>query len=249
MWLALCTVHTTHAQRAAIDFDVVSVKTDRSEGDSIIRTNPGRVGASRATLRFLLETAFELRDEELQGGPRWFNGERFSIDAVSSQAISERIVLLRMLQPVLVDRFKLIMHREMKRLPVYVISKGAGVLKITPTKPGEVTSVRVRPTTVSGETRVQITAENVSMAYLSRYLSRQLGRLVNDQTGIHDDFDFESRFLIQAASQTTAAQDAPATFQQDIYLEMLRDLGFKIEARTDSVEVLIVDSASMPEAN
>ena len=116
----LASQSTTPAARTA--FDVASVKPHSSgESQSMVAQPGGRFVATNVPLRLLIRTAYQLQDDQISGGPEWINSARFDIVAKSdaSDALQR---LVSMLQSLLVDRFKLIVHRDLKELPVFALS-------------------------------------------------------------------------------------------------------------------------------
>jgi uncharacterized protein (TIGR03435 family) len=102
------------------------------------------------TLKDLIRTAYEVKDYQVSG-PDWLgnpmSAERFNIQATLPEGATEKQVP-QMLQTLLADRFKLVVHRETKDHPVYalVVAKGGPKMKeaepdppasSTPTEPAE----------------------------------------------------------------------------------------------------------------
>ena len=64
-------------------FEVVSVKPNTG-GDRAVRIgspSPGRFHAENVWLRFLVQTAWNVKDFQVSGGPAWAASDRFNIDA------------------------------------------------------------------------------------------------------------------------------------------------------------------------
>src|SRR6266550_4079976 len=114
-------------------FDVASVKpnhSDDAESASFVLPG-GRYTATNVTLRMLVKSAYGLHDNQLIGGPSWVNTERFDIAAkaegyTTPSAFRDQARL--MLRPLLADRFKLILRRERRDLPVYALVKAGNGL-------------------------------------------------------------------------------------------------------------------------
>ena len=64
-------------------FDVASIKPNQSgdQGTSSFVQPGGRYTATNATLRMLMRTAFGVHDDQIAGGPRWTDSERYDIVA------------------------------------------------------------------------------------------------------------------------------------------------------------------------
>src|SRR5690349_13673632 len=117
-------------------FEVVSVKPS-PPGTNMSRTawEPNRLIASGVNLKQLVEWAYKVTSAEVSGGPAWMDSKYFEMEAKTegSHTLDE---LLRMLQPVLAERFKLQFHRETKPLPVYVLVAGTNLGELHEAKGG-----------------------------------------------------------------------------------------------------------------
>jgi uncharacterized protein (TIGR03435 family) len=69
------------------------------------------------------------------GGPQWIREvhSRFDIQAVAARASSQS-EMRQMVQALLIDRFKLKLHRETKELPVYALVVGKSGPKLSLSK-------------------------------------------------------------------------------------------------------------------
>jgi uncharacterized protein (TIGR03435 family) len=133
--LALClaAAHTLNAQTPA--FEVASIKTavDPGRAPMIYLTpcTPGErlsVDDSLVDIRFmslyrLILNAYRIKPYQLSG-PDWMkNSQRFDIMAKIPNGASKE-QLPEMLQALLVERFKMSIHRETKEQPVYALVAG-----------------------------------------------------------------------------------------------------------------------------
>lgn len=122
-------------------FEVASIKPHKNfpNGGRFPAFSNGRFTAT-VPLLLLITTAYRLPFNPsplLSGGPDWIRGPEgaYDVDAegslpagLSSSAREERERL--MLQSLLVDRFKLVMRRETKEMPVYVLVVDKGGPKL-----------------------------------------------------------------------------------------------------------------------
>jgi uncharacterized protein (TIGR03435 family) len=132
------------------EFEVASIKASALPGRGPIRLgsqggpgsgDPGRVTYSFSTIRDLMVEAYSIKRNQISGGPSWLDSERFDIVAkVPAGATKEQVKV--MLQNLLVERFKLALHRETKEMPIYALVVGAKGPKLkssvadTPPVPG-----------------------------------------------------------------------------------------------------------------
>jgi uncharacterized protein (TIGR03435 family) len=84
-----------------------------------------------------------IRGDELAGGPKWTDSERYDIVAVpdrnaGSEQVSRDRQIRMMVRSLLADRFKLVMHLEAREMPAYILSvaKGGAKLAVTAHPPG-----------------------------------------------------------------------------------------------------------------
>ena len=102
-------------------FDATSVKPSAAQQRfQPMAFLPGRFSAANVPLRQVLLNAFRLRSFQLAGAPDWLD-DRFDITAtVAGNPPVDQ--LQAMLRTLLVDRFGLVSHREMRDLPIYVLT-------------------------------------------------------------------------------------------------------------------------------
>ena len=111
--------HGQSAQSLRPQFEVASVKPHSStEGPphvSVAR-DPGRLTYTNITVRVLIREAYGLKVYPLSRGPDALSTDRYDLTAKLSPDASKEQRML-MLQALLAERFKLIVHREAKELP------------------------------------------------------------------------------------------------------------------------------------
>src|SRR3979490_2520851 len=90
----------------------------------------GRYDMRNATMLDLIRTAYGGADTEtILGGPNWLERDRFDVIAKAPQTTSPQTVRL-MLQALLADRFKLVLHKDTKPAPGYALTVGKGKPKL-----------------------------------------------------------------------------------------------------------------------
>jgi uncharacterized protein (TIGR03435 family) len=127
---------------ASLAFDVASIKpaalptadgrgrimfTGPSGGPGT--NDPGRIHYPYSSLRNLLVSAYNVKGFQISGPP-WLDTERFEITATMPPETTKEQFRL-MLQNLLIERFKMVIHRETKELPMYslVVAKNGPKLK------------------------------------------------------------------------------------------------------------------------
>ncbi len=217
-------------------FEVVSVKPTPGQplNSGFRRASPGTLNAINVSVRFLIEYAYGVRDDQISGGPSWLDTDRYEIMAKppAGADTSEAAKRLRT-QSLLADRFHLVFHRQTKELPVLVLTVGKNGPK------GLHEATTERPDFVSNGHH--LSAQRLSMASFARdFLANQTGRSVTDKTGISGEFDFTLDW---------APDDAPSDTSPTLFVALQEQLGLKLEQQKGPVEVLIIDRAEHPAEN
>jgi uncharacterized protein (TIGR03435 family) len=244
----------THDAAPRPAFEVVSVK--RTEGQPVNsgfrRAAGGVLNATNVSVRFLIEYAYDVRDDQISGGPAWLDSERYEVLAkpggdtdAAGQAPSGDSANLKKLrtQSLLADRFHVTLHRETKELPVFALT----VAKNGPKGLRE--STAGRPDFVSNGHHLN--CQRVSMTMFAKdFLARETGRSVTDKTGIAGDFDFTLDWTSDDAPPGASADGGAAIVQFPPLLRAIQEqLGLKLEQQKGPVEILVIDHAEKPAEN
>jgi uncharacterized protein (TIGR03435 family) len=247
----------------AILLQAQSLSQPEFEAASIKRSEPGNLRGStfeflpggglrivNGTLRAILETAFEIREFQILGGPGWVNSEQYDIlarstDSGSNQAGATndlRVVRLR-LQALLAQRFNLEAHRETRELPEYALQ----VAKNGPKFLQDDTSGSPNgPRTGIQRSCGQMIGTDATMANLSLMLARQLDRPVVDRTGLTGKYNFQFTWTPDTGPcpGSPNSSDGPS-----IFTALQEALGLRLESIRGPVDSLIIDHADRPSEN
>jgi len=238
--LVLCwNVSCAYGQAAAPqrpEFEVASVKPHSSSEGSPINSSlrdPGLLRYTGLTVRGLIREAYGLiKVYPLSRGSDPLSTDRYDVIAkVSPDASKEQRML--MLQALLSDRFKLVIHRETKELPIYALVERKNGPKFR-----AVEDDGSAPETGSGNGH-QIKAHHISMKLLAATLQGYIGDTVIDATGLSGLFDLNLDFNVDESK----LYEGPTVF------EAVQRVGLKLEARTGPVEVIVIDHVEKPSAN
>ena len=219
-------------------FDVASIKANpTATGGSGVNTGRGRLTATNVTLRRLIQSAFDVNDFQIVGGPGWIGTEKYDIDAKADvSGVTGHVDYGPMLQALLADRFKLKVHRETKQLPVYslVVAKSGPRLTDHTGDGGASTN------TSHASGKATLTATKVSMDGFAYRLGRDLDRKVVDNTGLRGEYDVTLEWAPDPKPDSTAPS---------IFTALQEQLGLKLESTRGPVGVVVVDSAEKASEN
>jgi uncharacterized protein (TIGR03435 family) len=210
------------------------------------------------------------------GGPPWINAEGWDIVTKSPPNEADRD--LRMWQTLLADRFKLRVHREIRELPIYVMTTAAGGLRL-PAPPKDLGCVSfpagTPPHPVPGKVdcgyvsgpgygfsgnasgELGMRGRKVRLADLISELALILDRPISDGTGFTGEFDVNLNFAPDQALQgfavalgsSPAARPSTDGSLPNIFGALEQQLGLKLTPGKGPVEVLVIDHAERPAEN
>jgi uncharacterized protein (TIGR03435 family) len=201
---------------------------------------------TNATLKMIVEFAYDLRDHQISGGPTWLNSATFTIEAKPVPQSEEQLRL--MVQSLLAERFRFRSHRESRIEPVYelVVAKGGHRLK----EPKPQADGR---SGIFGERRGDLNGYAAPMAMFANVLSQGLGRSVIDKTALPGKFDFKLIWTPgpgEGGSNIPPDMPPPAdTSGPSIFTAIQEQLGLRLESSKGPVDVLVIDHAEKPDAN
>lgn len=220
-----------HAFAQPPAFEAAAIKPSKdSSGGSHWDSEPGRINLRGNTLKGLIAIAYQVKDFQVAGGPKWLDGDRFDINA-KSEGGEDDPKLLEMLQTLLADRFQLVFHHEQKVAPAYALVVAKSGLKM---KPAEGTG------SSSKGGRGVITAKGLTMAKLANRLSGMLGTPVVDLTETPGAYDFKLEWSIEGDKDDV---------QSALFAALQSQLGVKLESRKLPVDLIVVDRAEKPSEN
>ena len=252
------------AQTAAVRaFEAASIKPSAPDarGTAIARP-PGRLEIGNMTLKEMIANAYSVQPFQVSGGPGWVDSVHYDISAKAGAQVSREEVLL-MLQALLADRFHLAFRRETHQLPVFALvlarkdgkpgprlipSKEGACTPFDPAKPFAVDNMRLCGAFSLGPD--VLTLVGGSIASLTPRLSRLLGRVVIDRTGLTRNFDIniewspDETLAMQAANRGTV-DNIGAT----IFTVFGQDLGLDFKAEKGPVEILNIERAEKLSGN
>jgi uncharacterized protein (TIGR03435 family) len=228
----------------------------------------------RMLLRSAYGTQYQMAGQII-GGPTWIDTDRFDIVA-TLEGNPPQDDVRAMVRALLADRFKLVTRQETRELPAYALvvarsdarlgprMRSAGVDCVAiqearrrgeapppePRKPG---GPPPQCTTMSVFGPVsRIMSGGMTTAQLVSSLSQYAGRPVIDRTGLSGHFVVELEFAAEpgVASPLGAPPPGPATTAPidtpSVFTAVQEQLGLKLDARREPIDVLVIDKAEQP---
>jgi uncharacterized protein (TIGR03435 family) len=253
-------------------FDIVSVRPSRpatypgaNGGPSITWSiQPDGYRAANQTIWSTIMIAYfpqgmaSWTPDRLKGAPSWLNSEQYDIDAKVSpedlpawqrqgSSLERQEMFRTMLQSMLADRCKLVVHRIPKEVPGLTLAVGKRGPRFKPTADGEtIPSGGMRMpdggTILNEEEGHTIRFYGVTMERLSWYLSTfSYPRLtVEDQTGLSGRYDL----VLHRPSSLPGEDDSNSTLSWD-----LKPLGLEFRQIKVSMDTLVIDHVERPSEN
>jgi len=235
-------------------FDSVSIKPDpEGQGLGAYQLQPGGRFSGSFTTRALIALAFSTRERPLRAvqvveGPDWTVTSHFTINARAPETIT---LVAPYIRAMLVDRFKLAAHWDVRDIPVYAVTLARKDGQPGPhLRPSQIPSqavctARAQDPSIQPHCGLRnnprgFTAVGVPITLLFAFLApTPFDRPLVDSTGLTGLFDAE---LQQDANTDRLSGDAMA----DALAAVEEQLGLKLEPRRDRMDVVVVDHIERP---
>jgi uncharacterized protein (TIGR03435 family) len=214
--------------------------------------DPGMIALSGYPLKAVLMEAFNVKMDQI-AGPSWLDADCFAINAKMPVGAT-RDQLPAMLQALLVERFKLAVHKESRVRPGYalVVDKNGPKLKASDPSP-KPAGPPPGQVTFGDSLQSQGIKGSITMATLARLLSLRVAGPVEDLTGLKGRFDVDLSWAPDPAFERPGAfaiataelhpnADLPPAPTVGLFAAVKESLGLRLEARKEQVEVVVIDS-------
>ena len=199
----------------------------------------------QATMVDLIAAAYGLDPSNVQGGPTWLETDRFDIIAKAPPTTSKDTIKL-MLQSLLADRFKLVVHTGSAPMPAYVLTVGKSKAKLKEADDSGKPDCQYQeppkdlpPGTVR---YIAFSCRNTTMETFAKNLQNWGGDYlpypVVDSTGLKGSYDFDIKWNGRGQLQKAGADGITILDAVD------KQLGLKLDLQTAPRPVLIVDSVN-----
>ncbi len=203
----------------------------------------------------------------IEGGPTWLKSDRYEITATAEGNPGESMMYGPMLQALLEDRFKLVLHRETRQVPVHELTVEKGGLKLTLTPPGSCTEpdvpdpwpwplppheCAIAQTSDAGKVTVDVRGRTLSQ--VASYLQRFVAGPVIDKTGIpeNEKFDMHLEFSPDETMPRLQAQAGDADASGPAFPSLsaaFQRLGLKYSSAKGPGQFLVIDHVERPAPN
>ena len=219
-------------------FDVASVKVapPRAGTGALIATDtdPAMVRYSNITLKNLIAIAYRLDSRLIAGGPPWLDDQLYDL-AARLPPDTPRDRVPAMLQALLVERFKLAVHRETKEQSVYFLVAGKSGPRLKKSEPPDDQDAQH---TRGDRPPIQITrggilGHSMDMRTLAGTLAHVAGDQVVDHTGLSGIYDINLTWTPEDSNGLGA----------ELFAAIQEQLGLKLESGQAPVEMLVIDHA------
>ena len=195
------------------------------------------------------------------GGPPWTRSDLYEIHAKANRPEGQGMMNGPLLQALLEDRFKLKVHRDTRKVPVYALTVAEGGLKLEPFQGSCTPRDFDKPPSEAdcGTGRLwgdELDMKAATLADLCAGLSVFLDRHVVDKTGITGRFNITLKLppedhelltgprSLPATSDPTAPALPPVPFN-DVKMSM-KTLGLNLEPTDGTSEFILIDHIEKP---
>lgn len=240
------------AEDSAVTFEVASIRSSQtgSTGGGAVVLPGGRWSVTNGTLVGLLIAGYEIPNERIVGGPAWIRADRYDIEARAAGTPAPGEVP-RMIQALLRDRFNLLVHTETRDMAVYRLVVAAQDASLGPMlRPAVVDcrdpEARRQAATTGGGPACGfrsgaglLSGGDMSLETLARVFTGTVGRTVIDRTNLQGRFDVDLRWA-------TSLDDREGV---SIFTAIQEQLGLKLEAAHETMDVLVIDRVERPTPN
>lgn len=204
--------------------------------------NPGGAFQARNISALnLISMAYRIPGSRVLDAPGWATDERYVIEARGT-GISTFAQAVPLVMNLLKDRFKLVVRKETRELPVYLLnvarSDGALGPRLRKADPSclndQLPPVKCRAKFDTGK----VTAGALNIANLVSTLSNASGRQVLNRTGLNDFYDIDLEWA-----------PTPDADGVSIFTAVQEQLGLRLDSATSPLDVVVVERIERPSEN
>jgi uncharacterized protein (TIGR03435 family) len=233
-------------------FEVATIKpSDPLNIHEHMSMGAGGMFNATVSVKSLIERAYGIREDQVEGGPKWMESARYDIVARSddkedpstmSPAQQDAYIERQQerLRSLLMERFQLKFHEVVKDRPVYALVVVRQGPKLSAPKEGEAHRLY-------SQGPGQLACFGASMAELASELPDVgVSRIVLDKTGLTGRYDFALRWTPDELPANTQPADAN---QGSLFTALQEQLGLKLVSQKGPVKVMVIDWLERPSEN
>lgn len=249
--LVLAGLPVLAAQPAAVSFEVASVKTNAGRESQVFEVTPRRLSIRNADLGHIIMRAYNLAERNFASVGSYLPLllEHYDIDARAAHPAG-RTEMMLMLQRLLADRFRLAMHTEVREMNGYVLLVDKDGPKLRQ-HAGNQADCSVG-SSLKGQFR-EMEFRNCPVGrFVLEWLGPWAGSIVEDQTGLDGNYDFEFLFSREESANPREGRAEPRVFNDgapSVFAAVRQQLGLRLESRKLAVAMYTIDHVEKPSAN
>ena len=255
-----------HAQTPAPQLEVATVKPSdpAKQHLGLYWRQPDGFKLEGTTLRGMIGNAYGVPSSVkglVQGGSAWMLSDAFDVQVKVDPATTERWSKMpqqavdeerrAVMRELLVERFQLKLHREMREMPAFVLTVAKGGSKLQSPAAEKDLQTGVPQSRINFPGRGQMQGHFALLSNLSRSLTGEPeveGRPVVDKTGLTGQYDFTLRWMPVDTGAGAPSTD-PGEQWPSLFTALEEQLGLKLIPEKEQVEVIVVDSVEKPSEN
>jgi uncharacterized protein (TIGR03435 family) len=270
--ICLAVVGLLQGQSATFEAASIKERTDPGSGSFVGRRPGGRFATENASLREILEYAYQLQKFQLVGSLAPIESARWDIAATlgAAAAAAGPDAILAAVRALMAERFGLAVHRETRTLPVYALrlartdgTPGPALVKsaidcaalmVAARRGGGPPPPEAQRCGFRGRIG-SLQSNGMPLTELALALATRVERPVVDQTGLAGPWDLTLTYAADSAQipPGTLAPDAPAPAPNpdapSLFTALQEQLGLRLVSTTAPIEVLVVDRVARPTPN
>jgi uncharacterized protein (TIGR03435 family) len=218
----------------------------------------------------LMQHAFGVSDDRILNEPDWVKSARFDMEAKVDPADAPKLKDLKleqrwaMMLPVLEDRFGLKFHHETRELQIYTLVIAKGGAKLQAANQSDPTATFRRAMMHFSPQGMVLDGNEASMESIIGAISQELGSTVVDKTGLTGSYNYTLTWKSDRAmgpmmrapgpgpesgSASGGGEPAPQETGPSIFTALQDQLGLKLVAQKEPVEVFVIDHIEQPSEN
>jgi uncharacterized protein (TIGR03435 family) len=235
---------------ARLSFEVADIKVSPAGTQMSFEMLPGgKLTAHGVPMKMMIAAAYEVDDSFVEG-PSWLASERYDIVAKAPHNAPEKD-MVQMLQSLLIERFKLEVHRDKKIAAVYALTFAKKTGKLQESAAGDTEQnckLQLPQQRKDGLLLRTWSCTNTNMDNLADSLGQVAAAYVDlpvvNLTELKGAYDFSLEWAPRRAGRGAAARgEPPPTADPDgpNIFEAVGRLGLKLEQRRMPMDIIVVD--------